>query len=124
MTSTFVVIIVALVVALAAASGVAAFVVARRRAAQAALRRTRGPAKLRYPLVLAHGVLGFDVISVGGFKLEYFNGIALPLQSAGADVVAVRVPPMSSIAARAERLTAAVNALVTERGGKVNIIAH
>jgi triacylglycerol lipase len=113
--------LVAVLVALVTA-GTAAFVVARRRAARRALRKT--PTRLRYPLVLAHGVLGFDVISVGGFKREYFNGIAAPLQGAGADVVAVRVPPMSSIAARAARLREAVDALVAERGGKVNIIAH
>ena len=68
--------VVALVVLLLvlAGAGAAAFVVARRRAAQRAIRKA--PTRLRYPLVLAHGVLGFDVISVGGFKREYFNGIA------------------------------------------------
>jgi triacylglycerol lipase len=107
--------------ALLVAVGVAT-VAFRRRAARRALRRA--PARLRYPLVLAHGVLGFDVISLAGARHEYWNGIASPLTSAGADVVAIRVPPTSSIATRAAGLAAAVDALVAERGGKVNIIAH
>jgi triacylglycerol lipase len=72
-------------------------------------------------VVLAHGVLGFDTLSVGGVKHEYFRGLASHLKELGTNVYAVRLPPLSSIAARGEALAQAVRALPHKR---VNIIAH
>lgn len=67
--------------------------------------------------MLAHGFLGFD--ELGG--QAYFRGIARRIEKTGARVYAPRVPPLASVAARAQRLAEFVRALPEER---VNIVAH
>jgi triacylglycerol lipase len=84
-------------------------------------RRARKPAQPRFPVVLAHGFLGFDEIEVGSRKHLYFRGIGAHLEKMGAQVYSPRVPPASSISARAERLADLIRALPEPR---VNIIAH
>lgn len=92
-----------------------------RRARRARRPLPPRPRKLRYPVVLAHGVLGFDNISFRGRRHEYFNGVAEPLRKTGAEVMTVRVPPAASIAVRAQRLADAIEKIDAPR---VNIIAH
>jgi triacylglycerol lipase len=112
-----------LVVALAAlvvlAGGLAAWRWLRRRA------RGRRPApralRPRYPVVLAHGVMGFDEIALGGRRHGYFRGVAERLESLGAVVHRARVPKSASVAVRAERLAALLRSLPA---GKVNVVAH
>src|SRR2546430_15915152 len=65
------------------------------------LRRARKPAAPRLPVVLAHGFLGFDEIGAGNRKHPYFRGIGEQLERAGAQLYCPRVPPASSISARA-----------------------
>ena len=73
----------------------------------------------RYPIVLAHGLLGFDKIRP--FGLEYFRGIREALERAGNDVHLVRLPPFAGVEARARALAEAIERIEAPR---VNIIAH
>lgn len=90
----------------------------RRRGA---VRVRRAARTLRHPVVLAHGLLGFDAVDVRGTKHDYFRGVPAQLRGLGSDVYVVRLPPVGSVAARAEALAQAVRALDAR---KVNIIAH
>ena len=91
---------------------------ARRRKLRQVIRRE---ARLRYPVLLAHGVLGVDEISLGGVRQSYFRGVPEALEKMGARVHLVKVPAVGSVAQRAEALVAAVRSLDAER---VNVIAH
>ncbi|QSQ25938.1 hypothetical protein JY651_13825 [Pyxidicoccus parkwayensis] len=85
-------------------------------------RRVRRAARgLRYPVVLAHGLMGFDEVTVGDRRHEYFKGVPARLRQLGSDVYVVRVPPTGSVSQRAEALAQAVRSLDAKR---VNIIAH
>jgi triacylglycerol lipase len=72
------------------------------------------------PVVLAHGVFGFDEMRVGSTQVEYFRGVAEHLQGMGAEVHRPRVPPVSSVAVRAQQLAD----YIRELPGPVNIVAH
>jgi triacylglycerol lipase len=81
----------------------------------------RGARRLRHPVVLAHGVLGFDTLELAGKRHEYFKGIPAQLRSLGCDVHVVQLPPLGSVAERAEALARAVRSLDAPQ---VNILAH
>lgn len=121
-----VLVLLALAVALVAAVAVVAVVAvvatvrARRRAAQRR-RRARPAERTRYPVVLAHGIMGFEALKVGPVRLEYFRGVADSLRPVTPGVHLFRVPPMASVAVRAERLAEKIRALDVPR---VNVIAH
>ncbi|HEY6099805.1 MAG TPA: alpha/beta fold hydrolase, partial [Anaeromyxobacter sp.] len=108
---------------LALAAGLAAaFLIALRlrrghRARPVRLRRT-GP---RYPVVLAHGLLGFDEIRIGRTRHGYFRGVPERLEKEGCVVHACRVAKTASIADRAAELAAFVRELPAKR---VNLVAH
>ncbi|KAL8727162.1 MAG: hypothetical protein Q9181_005804 [Wetmoreana brouardii] len=76
------------------------------------------------PIVLAHGLLGFDELHLAGPRLpgvHYWRGIAEAMRKNGIEVITTHVPPSSSIEERAERLSSDIEA---KAGGKsVNIIA-
>jgi triacylglycerol lipase len=85
-------------------------------------RRLRRPAReLKHPLVLAHGLMGFDEISIAGVRHEYFRGVPSRLLAGGARVHVPRLSPLASVADRARQLAAAVNAVDAK---KVNLVAH
>jgi triacylglycerol lipase len=71
--------------------------------------------------VLAHGLLGFDKITVGGRDHSYFRGVTGHLMRVGAEVHRPRVPSYATIAERATELARLVSVI---RARKVNIIAH
>lgn len=80
------------------------------------------PARPRnYPIVLAHGLLGFDAIRVGSVSQDYFRGVPARLRQLGADVRVVRLPPLGGIAPRAAALAEQVRSIDAER---VIIVAH
>ena len=81
-----------------------------------ALRKKLGRNKPRHPIVLVHGLFGFD--AVGG--IEYFRGVRENLEQAGLTVHRVRLPMSASTRERAKALAKAID----EIGEKVNIIAH
>ena len=78
----------------------------------------RGPP---LPVVLVHGLFGFDRIGIPGARFEYFRGIAKHLDSLGCHAHAVRLPPGASIPIRAKQLVAAIEALPHER---IDLVAH
>lgn len=78
----------------------------------------------KYPIVLAHGLLGFDELRLAGPLLpgvQYWRGIKEALASKGVDVITATVPPSGSIEQRAEEL--AKDIAIGGRGKDVNIIA-
>jgi triacylglycerol lipase len=94
----------------------------RRRARRRVGQRLRRPApKLAHPVVLAHGIMGFDELKIAGIRREYFRGIPGHLSAHGALVHVPRVSPLGSVAQRAQELAAVVNGIDAK---KVNLVAH
>lgn len=78
----------------------------------------------KYPVVLAHGLLGFDELRLAGRYIpgvQYWRGIREALTAQGVEVITTSVPPSASIEERAEVL--ARNIEVEAKGKDVNIIA-
>ncbi len=73
----------------------------------------------RYPIVLVHGMFGFD--SIAG--IDYWYGVAEELRQYGADVYTTQVPALDSTIARGEALLPQVQAIAAVHG-KVNLIGH
>ncbi|RAH49462.1 triglyceride lipase [Aspergillus brunneoviolaceus CBS 621.78] len=79
----------------------------------------------KHPVVLAHGLLGFDTLRLAGPYLpgvQYWRGIEDALSMKGVQVITATVPPSASIEMRAEEL--AKDIVAGARGKEVNIIAH
>ena len=87
--------------------------------------RRRVPARhaprLRHPVVLAHGIFGFDEIAVAGRRHRYFRNIAEELVGPGLEFYRPRVEPKAPIAVRASKLVSILEGLPGER---FNLIAH
>lgn len=79
------------------------------------------PARTRLPIVLAHGICGFDRVVWGPLELRYFRGIEQHLRKSGFDVLTTDVPPTGSIEDRAQNLARQIRAW---RPGPVNVISH
>lgn len=78
--------------------------------------------KTQYPIVLAHGMGGFDALFG---VVDYFYGIEAALRDGGAKVYTTRVPPFASTEARGEALLEQVEYIVAATGAaKVNLIGH
>lgn len=78
----------------------------------------RGPP---LPVVLVHGLFGFDRMGVPGARLHYFRGIVEHLERLGCHAHAVRLPRAASVPERAAILAAKIVELGHPR---VDIIAH
>ena len=78
----------------------------------------RGPP---LPVILVHGLFGFDRMGIPGARLDYFRGIAKHLETLGCHAHAVKLPRAASVPARARELCDAIAALGHDR---VDIIAH
>ncbi|MEH6561026.1 MAG: triacylglycerol lipase [Marinobacter sp.] len=76
-------------------------------------------ADTRYPVVLVHGMFGFDSL----IGVDYFYGISEDLRKNGADVYTTQVPALDSTIARGEALLPQVEAIAAVHG-KVNLIGH
>lgn len=96
--------------------GVALWRRVRRARFLRALRKKLGRNKPRYPIVLVHGLFGFDAVGA----IEYFRGVRANLERAGLKVHRVKLPMSASTRERAEVLARAIDGI----GEKVNIIAH
>jgi len=90
----------------------------RRRARRPLHLRRKAP---RHPVVLAHGLLGFDEIRIGRARTDYFRGVSARLEREGCVVHRCRVAKTASIAARAAELATFVNEIGARR---VNLVAH
>ena len=86
----------------------------------------------RYPIVLAHGLLGFSELQLASYlpPVQYWYGIKDALTAQGASVICASVPPSSSIEDRAAKLRDDIDAAASgpdykgARPERVNIIAH
>ena len=75
----------------------------------------------RYPIVLVHGIFGFD----SALGVDYFYGIPEALRRDGAKVYVAQVSAANSHEVRGEQLLAQVkNILAVTGAAKVNIIGH
>jgi triacylglycerol lipase len=101
-----------------AAALVVYILVRRRRRRRRRLRRRLAP---RLPIVLAHGLLGFDEMGVWPLRAHYFRQIPTRLGEVGCEVHRARVARSASIARRAQELAVCVGAMPAKH---VTIIAH
>ena len=78
-------------------------------------------AQTRYPIVLVHGLFGFD----SALGVDYFYGIPGALRQDGAKVYVAQVSAANSTEVRGEQLLAQVkNILAVTGASKVNLIGH
>ena len=78
--------------------------------------------KTKYPIVLAHGLFGFDQLFG---VIDYFFGIPDALTDGGARVFVTQVSAANSSDVRGEQLLAQVEQIVAITGSpKVNLIGH
>jgi triacylglycerol lipase len=84
-------------------------------------RRRRMPARPRHPVVLAHGLFGFDEVALGRARRSYWKGIRHALEKDGCKVIVPRVPAVGSIAERAGALARVLGEVGEKR---LNVIAH
>lgn len=77
------------------------------------------------PIILAHGLLGFDELRLAGSLLpgiQYWRGITDAMKANGIEVIIASVPASGSIEERAAKLGRDIAAKAN--GKSVNIIAH
>jgi len=75
----------------------------------------------KYPIVLVHGIFGFDNIG----PVEYFYGIPSALRADGAKVYLVQVSAANSHEVRGEQLLTQVKQILAATGAaKVNLMGH
>lgn len=73
------------------------------------------------PVILVHGLFGFDRMGILGARMDYFRGIAKHLETLGCHAHAVKLSRAKSVPERARELCDAITALPHER---VDLIAH
>jgi triacylglycerol lipase len=79
--------------------------------------------RLRAPLVLVHGLFGFDRLRMGRWLLaDYFRGIPEALAAGGNRVLVARMSPTAGIADRAAQMKAFLDREVP--GEPVHLLAH
>lgn len=80
-----------------------------------------GYTQTKYPIVLVHGLFGFDNIG----PVEYFYGIPGALRGDGAKVYITQVSAANSTEVRGEQLLTQVKQILAATGAtKVNLIGH
>jgi len=80
-----------------------------------------GYTQTRYPIVLVHGLFGFDSF----LGLDYFYGIPSALREDGARVFVAQVSAANSTEVRGEQLLAQVRNIMAITGAsKVNLVGH
>ncbi len=80
-----------------------------------------GYTQTRYPIVLVHGLLGFDNIG----PVDYFYGVTSALRRDGAKVYVVQVSAANSTEVRGEQLVNQIKQILAVSGAaKVNLIGH
>ncbi|NRR34051.1 triacylglycerol lipase [Oxalobacteraceae bacterium] len=80
-----------------------------------------GYTETKYPIVLVHGLFGFDKIG----PVDYFYGVASGLSSGGAKVYVTQVSAANSTEVRGEQLLTQVKQILAATGKtKVNLIGH
>lgn len=106
---------------LALCLGASLLTCAQTQAAWPGTSESSGYTQTRYPIVLGHGMLGFDDI----FGVDYWYGIPAALRRDGADVYVTEVSQLETSEARGEQLLQQVEEIVAISGKpKVNLIGH
>lgn len=83
--------------------------------------QAQGYAQTRYPIVLVHGIFGFDSF----LGIDYFYGIPGALRNDGARVFVSQVSAANSNEVRGEQLLAEVKNILAITGApKVNLVGH
>lgn len=77
--------------------------------------------KTKYPIVLVHGVTGFDTI---GGLINYFHTIPWNLERDGAKVYVASVSALNDSEQRGAALAQQIVPWASANGGKVNLIGH
>ncbi len=78
--------------------------------------------KTQYPIVLAHGMVGFDRLAL---VVDYWYGIAKTLSQGGAEVFITETSAFNSAEVRGEQLLKQIEVITAKTGkSKVNIIGH
>jgi triacylglycerol esterase/lipase EstA (alpha/beta hydrolase family) len=78
----------------------------------------------QYPIVLCHGLFGYDTIGIGNtLQMHYWTGIADALTALGCRVYIARVGAVSSVRTRAQELVSFLDRTVGP-GQPVNLVAH
>src|SRR5579884_2279714 len=79
--------------------------------------------RLRAPIVLVHGLFGFDTLGLGPWVLKrYFHGVPEALTAAGNRVLVARVSPTGGVALRAAQLRQQIDAALP--GESFHLIGH
>jgi triacylglycerol lipase len=79
--------------------------------------------RLRAPIVLVHGLLGFDRLRIGPWVLaDYFRGVPEALAAGGNRVLLARLSPTGGIAHRAAQLLAFLDRAAP--GEAVHLVGH
>ena len=80
-----------------------------------------GYTQTRYPIVLVHGLFGFD----SALGVDYFYGVPDALRQDGAKVYVAQVSAANSTEVRGEQLLAQVKTILALTGAaKVNLVGH
>lgn len=75
----------------------------------------------RYPIVLIHGMVGFDDI----FGISYWYGIPRQLRAGGAEVYVLQVSAFNATEVRGEQAARQIETILATTGAdKVNLIGH
>ncbi len=86
---------------------------------------TSSYAQTKYPIVLAHGMMGFTRLGSSAFGLDYWYQILPDLARNGATAYATQVSPFNSTEVRGEQLLQQVDEVIALTGkSKVNLIGH
>lgn len=85
-----------------------------------------GSTTTRYPIVLVHGMMGFDELDLGWLgKQPYWRGIVEALEVGGAQVRVAQVSAFNTSEVRGEQLLPQVERILKETGAqKVHLIGH
>lgn len=80
----------------------------------------------REPIVLCHGLFGFDVRGpdVPALQVHYWSGIEETLAKLGCRVIITKVPQAGSIWERSQALHTILKSIVGGKNAKVNFVAH
>lgn len=80
------------------------------------------------PIVLHHGLFGYDQVGLDRFRWAYFQGIDKALRKAGHPVILTKVHPTGGVAKRAEQLKGFIEESLDRNGfsasQKVLLVAH
>lgn len=86
---------------------------------------TEEAAKGPYPILLLHGMAGFEKLSVGPVDVQYFSGVVEDLAAHGEDVTLTVAPPYETSEVRAAAIATQIDAVLKRTGkSKVNLIGH